>query len=276
MPSYLVLPAVAAVAWRFRHGVSARFALLARSQLAVSALLSLLAGWALPRIDLALVAVFGSLVAAEMAAFALAVRRLPPEQVPSVFSNTGFWAYPVTTAVVGPHALPLAVVYDILSSWRGGPIAWVLRRTAPTPQTRRTALVDYLPAVAFGLGLSAKLVAAPPDVPWQQPTAAALGLYGFALLGLSLPDRAPSTAQLRTGGRILIYRMGLPIAALGTLALAGVDVPAVGWVLACAPSLFSPLTFARMYGYEPRSASVGVIVTVPVALLLLAGIAVLA
>jgi predicted permease len=275
MPSYLVLPAVAVVAWRFRHGVSARFPLLARSQLAVSALLALLAGWALPRVGIALVAVFAALVVAEVVAFALAARRLPPEQVPSVFSNTGFWAYPVVTALVGPHALPLAVVYDILSSWRAGPIAWVLRRTAPTPQTRRTALVDYLPTAAFGAGLVLKLVAAPPDVPWQQPTAAALGLYGFALLGLSLPDRLPSRRQLLAGSRILLYRMGLPVAALGLLVVAGVDVPAVGWVLATAPSLFSPLTFARMYGYDPRSAAVGVVVTVPTAVVLLAGLAAL-
>lgn len=276
MPSYLVLPAVAVVAWRFRHGVSARFALLARSQLGVSALLALLAGWALPPIDAGTATVFAALACAEAVAFATASRRLPPEQVPAVFSNTGFWTYPVVTAVVGPHALPLAVVYDILSSWRAGPIAWVLRRGAPIPQQRRTALIDYLPAATFAAGLGLKLVGAPPDVPWQEPTAALLGLYGFALLGLSLPDRLPSAAQLRAGSRVLGYRVGLPVTVLAGLSVAGVRVPTLGWILACAPSLFAPVTFARMYGYEPRSAAVGVVVTVPTAVALLAVIATLA
>jgi hypothetical protein len=58
-------------------------------------------------------------------------------------------------------------------------------------------------------------------------------------------------------------------AVLGAATLAGIDFPPAVWILALGPIPTSVVSFARVYGYSPRTAATGLAISISVAIALL-------
>ncbi len=84
--------------------------------------------------------------------------------------------------------------------------------------------------------------------------AAAVGPFGFLLLGLSLsfePVVHRADELRRAAGALLIRFAGGPLALLATGALLGARVPHVFFLLAAMPPAFNILVLARVYDLRP-------------------------
>ncbi len=179
------------------------------------------------------------------------------------FANTGFVGYPLAQLAFGSSGLALAVIYDRLAwlvpaSSISTTIARVHgRRTLEvSPRHRVRALLANPPLHAFWLALALRAadVHVPGTTTARDLVGAAIGPYGFFLLGLSLTrERAPQRpAELRrAAGAIAIRFGGGPLALLGTGTLLGADVPGVFFLLAAMPSAFHVLILARVYDLRP-------------------------
>lgn len=190
----------------------------------------------------------------------------------ALYGNPGFWAVPATAALFGPRAAVVMATYDMLTQPRIALAVRFLRARAPTPQARRTGLVDYAPTALAVAGLGFGAVVTAPAVVAEVVVVlgTALSVVGAVLLGLGWPRggwlRTPRPA---TVARLLALHLTFVPALLAGAAIGGVDVPAGAWVLALGPMPLSMLSFARLYGYSARLAASATAASVALAMALL-------
>lgn len=265
-----------------RHRIGDHFRLLYRSQAAIlGAPLALLSGWSFVWQPTS-IGVLSALLIAELAALSFAltlVRRnhLSPVTGVAVTSNSGFWSTPIAGALFGPVGTAFAVVYDIVGAIRPFVIVRTLRGNAPERPSRRSALVDYLPAVALVIGLGLQLVAVAPDqlarlIPWL---ALIIGAIGFFALGAAMPATFPGGNDFKAALPVLPLRYLLPFLTLLLLLATGIEVPDGAWVIALAPNAFLVVAMARLYGYGRERAAAIPLLTVPLSAALLPVVAAL-
>lgn len=266
----LALAFLSGVLFRERIGDSFRF--LYRGQAAMlGAPLALLAGWSFVSRPTS-VGVIAVLLLAELGAVSVGLwllqrGRISPVTAVAATSNSGFWSTPIAGALFGAPGTAFAVVYDIVGAIRPFIIVRTLRKRAPETPSRRTALIDYLPAVALFVGLGLQFIRPVPPpaeaaLPWL---ALLLGGLGFFALGAAMPDRFPKRSDFAAGAPVIPLRFVLPFGAMLLLRGAGVDVPGGAWVIALAPNAFMVIAMARLYGYDRRKAAAITLLAVPIA-----------
>ncbi|WP_292005151.1 AEC family transporter [Chiayiivirga sp.] len=134
--------------------------------------------------------------------------------------NTSFLGYPLTEALLGPAALPYAVIYDqfgsflMLSTWG----LWVLARyggdARPTVRDIARRLLRFPPFIALAFALSL-MPAEPPVVIGailQRLSDALLPLVALAV-GLSLKFRLPRDELVPLGLGLALKLVLMPLAA---------------------------------------------------------------
>lgn len=279
---YVLLLVAFSMGVSFRKRIGHRFRLMYRGQaLVVGAPLAFLSGWSFVWRPTSVGVLFG-LLSAELASIFAALwfvrrERLSPVTAVATTSNSGFWSTPIAGALFGAPGAAFAVVYDIVGAIRPFIIVRTLRRRAAATPSRRSGLVDYLPAAALFAGLVMQLIRSLPDeltkvIPWL---ALVLGGVGFFALGAAMPDRFPARADFAVAAPVLPFRYVLPFATLLVLSLAGIEVPDGSWVVALAPNAFLAIAMARLYGYDRERAAAVPLLTVPISAALLPLVAVL-
>lgn len=273
---YLVLVVGFVLGFAARERIRDAFRTFYRAQAALlGAPLALLAGWSFAWRAMSLLALI-CLLAVELLTIAFALRQvrrggLSPVTAVASTSNSGFWSTPIAGAMFGPPGAAFAVVYDILGAIRPFIIVRTLRRKAPERPSRRSALVDYLPAAALILGLTLQLTRPVPPraedlIPWL---ALVLGAVGFFALGAAMPETWPHKDDFVAAAPVIPLRFTLPFLTMLALRTLGVDVPSGAWVVALAPNAFLVIAMARLYGYDRRRAAAVVLIAVPAATLML-------
>jgi hypothetical protein len=167
-------------------------------------------------------------------------------------SNTTYWSLPVGAVLFGPAGVAFVTVYEMLAAPRLAPALRRLQRHAPVTTTPGQCGGDLSPLVAvlFGLGMGAVLT------PWSWaagvllPLAVAGGVLGGIVFGLSVPAGGTHRDHLARGSAVVTARALLLPAPLLVLALFGVSVPAVAWVVVTGLAPFSTVILARLYGYD--------------------------
>ena len=250
------------------------FRLLFRGQLVLlTSTLALVVGWSLP---LGATAATGLIVllTAEVAALGfgtllLRKGRTTAPAVASAASNSGFWSIPVAGALFGPAGAAFAVLYDVASVPRGLLVTRTLRAYAPFRPSGRSAAVDYLPQIALLAGFGLRAWFSPPPVGDVLPAAGVVvGVVGFFLLGMAMPRRLPTGRDWSDALPAVALRFGVASSLCLAVRAAGVEVPAAVWVLALAPSPFSVVSMAGLYGYRRAQTAAIPLLTVPLAVAL--------
>jgi len=256
--------------WLQRH-----ITLLFRLQLAGGiGLLSVLAGWSF---DLSVrnVGAIGVLLFAQLLSVSVAARMFRHRTDGPLISfwmygNPTFWTAPVAAAAIGAEAAVFVIAYDMLTQARIALGVRFLRRHAPKSQSRGTALADYAPTYGALAGLLLGLVLPAPG--FIDTFVAALGIvmaaFGALLVGVAWPKRWIGTPQLAMALKGLALHLTL-VSAVLALASRVIDLPGAVWILALGPIPTSVVSFARLYGYSPRTAATGLALSVFVAIALL-------
>jgi predicted permease len=244
--------------------------------------LGFIAGWTFQASASSLVTLI-ALLATELTVITLAVRltaldRISPVHAVSATSNSGFWSIPIAGTLFGPSGAAFAIVYDIIGVLRPLLMVRILRKSAPEPPSRTSALADYAPDAALLIGLGLNIIGHAPDVVRNvlSVMAVALGLVGFALLGAAMPDRPPRKANFLAALPVIPLRFAAPVTMCLILRAFGIDVPSAAWVIALAPPAFRIVALARLYGYERAAATAIPLIAVPLAAALVPVAAVLA
>ena len=269
---YLLLLGAFSVGVGFRKKIGGRYQLVYRGQAAMlGAPLALLSGWSFEWRPTSL-GVLSCLLAAELGVISVALwlvshGRLSPVTAVASTSNSGFWSMPIAGALFGPSGTAFAVVYDIVGAARPFVIVRTLRKHARDEQTRRSAIVDYLPATSLLFGLVLQLVRPIPEtleaaVTWL---ALAVGVVGFFALGAAMSDRFPRKEDFAAAAPVIPLRFLFPLGSLVVLRALGVEVPGGAWVVALAPNAFLAIAMARLYGYDRRRAAAIPMLAVPIA-----------
>ena len=259
-----------------RRWLLTHISLLFRLQLGAGiGLLSVLAGWSFD-ISVRNLAALAVLLAAQLIAFAVATRLFRhrtdgPLLAFWTVGNPTFWTAPVATATLGAEAAVFIIAYDMLTQARIALMVRFLRAGAPKEQSARTAIADYAPTIGALTGLLVGLAIPAPDV--VDHLVAGLGiamsLVGFLLLGVSWPKRWIGRPQVAMTARTLAVHLTIVPALLGLATLAGVELPPAVWLLALGPIPTSVVSFARVYGYSPRTAATGLAISIGAAIALL-------
>jgi hypothetical protein len=257
--------------WLQRH-----IRLLFRAHLAGGiGLLSVLAGWSFDltvrNVGAIAVLLFAQLLSVSVAARVFRRRTDGPLIAFWMFGNPTFWTAPVAAAALGAEAAVFVIAYDMLTQARIALGVRYLRRRAPKPQSRGTALADYAPTYAAVAGLLVGLVLPAPDI--VESFVAGLGIVmagvGALLLGVAWPRRWIGKPQVALAVRGLALHWTLVAAVLAVASVAGVDLPGAVWILAFGPIPLSVVSFAQLYGYSPRTAATGLALSVAGAITLL-------
>ena len=257
-------------------GCSDTSALLFRVHLAGGiGLLSVLAGWSFElnvrNVGAIAVLLFAQLLSVSIAARVFRRRTDGPLIAFWMYGNPTFWTAPVAAAALGAEAAVFVIAYDMLTQARIALGVRYLRRRAPRPQSRGTALTDYAPTYAAVTGLLVGLVLPAPEI--VDTFVAGLGIVmagvGALLLGVAWPRRWIGKPQVAIALRGLALHWTLVAAVLAAASLAGVDLPGAVWILAFGPIPFSMVSFAQLYGYSPRTAATGLVLSVAGAIALL-------
>lgn len=195
---YLILAVALAAGIGFRVRIGDSFRRLYRGQAALlGAPLAVLAGWSFrwrPTSLLVLVVLLTvELGVISFALWLVSRARLSPATAVASTSNSGFWSTPIAGVLFGAPGAAFAVVYDIVGAARPFVIVRTLRKRAPETPSRRSALVDYLPATALIVGLVLQLLGPIPQgmkevIPWL---AVVLDAVGFFALGAAMPATFP-------------------------------------------------------------------------------------
>jgi hypothetical protein len=259
-----------------RRWLQQHIALLVRVQLAGGiGALAVLAGWSF---DLSVrnLAALAVLLTAQLTALAVAsriFRRRTDHALIAfwMFGNPMFWTAPVAVATLGTQAAVFIVAYDMLTQPRIALGVRLLRRHARVPQARNTALADYAPTLGAVAGLLlGRFVPAPDAVATLVAVlAVAMSAVGALLLGVAWPKRWIGRSQVAFSLRGLALHLTLVPAILAAATLAGVDLPGAVWLLALGPIPLSVVSFARLYGYSPRTAATGLALSLAAATALL-------
>ena len=269
---YLILALSLAIGIVFRVRIGDSFRKLYRGQaIVLGAPLALLAGWSFRWRPTSLW-VLAVLLAVELGVISFALwlvsrDRLSPVTAAASTSNSGFWSTPIAGALFGAPGAAFAVVYDILGAARPFLIVRTLRKRAPETPSRRSALVDYLPATALVVGLVLQLLGPIPEgareaIPWL---ALVLGGVGFFALGAAMPATFPRRDDFAAAAPVIPLRFVMPFLSLLLLRSFGVDIPSGAWVVALAPNAFLAIAMARLYGYDQRRAAAIPMLAVPIA-----------
>lgn len=167
--------------------------------------------------------------------------------------NTAFWVIPVAAWLAGPAGAVVAVLVDRLSTPMFALYTAMLRRSAPVPQRRSTALIDQMPFIAVVGGLLLHLLGPAPA--WTQsvtllavPILAAIGAAMFVGSTLHPSQRIDARPGLRRWVGLVALRVLLvmPIALVApTTAIRIV-------ALLCAFSIpaFGAVQRSSLYGYR--------------------------
>jgi hypothetical protein len=111
---------------------------------------------------------------------------------------------------------------------------------------------DLSPVVAALLGLGGRAVMAPSS--WAAgvllPLAVVGGVLGGVTFGLSIPNGGLIHDHIVRASAVVAARTLLLPAPLLVLALLGLYVPAVAWVVVTGLAPFSTVILARLYGYD--------------------------
>jgi len=257
--------------WLQRH-----ITLLFRLQLAGGiGVLSVLAGWSFD-LNVRNVGAIGVLLAAQLLSVSVAARlfrRRTDGPLISfwMYGNPTFWTAPVAAAALGAEAAVFVIAYDMLTQARIALGVRYLRRRAPKSQARGTALADYAPTYGALGGLLLGLVLPAPDS--VDTVVAALGIvmaaFGAMLVGVAWPKRWIGTPQVAITLRGLALHWTVVAGVLAAATAAGVEMPGAVWILALGPIPTSVVSFARLYGYSPRTAATGLALSVAGAIALL-------
>src|SRR3954447_17061943 len=233
--------------WLQRH-----VALLVRLQLAGGmAVLAVLSGWSF-ELSVGNVMAIGVVLCGQLAAVALAARLFARRTDGALiafwmYGNPTFWTAPVAAATLGAHAAVFVIAYDMLTQSRIAGGIKCLRHRAPKPQSPRTALTDYAPALGAVAGLLLGLVLPAPDVIATVVAAlgSAMAAVAALLLGVSWPKRWIGRPQVALTLRGLALHLTVLPATLAVATLAGVALPGVVWLLALGPIPLSVVSFAQ-------------------------------
>jgi hypothetical protein len=257
--------------WLQRH-----IALLVRAQLAGGiGALAVLAGWSfdLSARNLAAIAVLltGQLTALVVASRIFRHRTDHALIAFWMFGNPSFWTAPVAVATLGAQAAVFIVAYDMLTQPRIAMGVRLLRRHARVQQARSTALADYAPTIGAVAGLVLGRFVPAPEViaTLVAGLAVAMSAVGALLLGVAWPKRWIGRPQVALSVRGLALHLTLVPAILAAATLAGFDLPGAAWLLALGPIPLSVVSFAQLYGYSPRTAATGLVLSLAAAVALL-------
>jgi hypothetical protein len=215
---YALLGAAFLVGFIFRDRLERRYRLIYRGQaLLIGAPLGFIAGWTFETRASSLLTLL-ALLPTELAVIAFAVRlatvdRISPVHAVSATSNSGFWAIPIAGTLFGPNGAAFAIVYDIIGVLRPLLILRILRKSAPEPPSRTSALADYAPDAALLIGLVLGVLTQPPELARDVLSimAIGLGLIGFALLGAAMPDHPPRTPDFVAALPVIPLRFLAPV-----------------------------------------------------------------
>src|SRR4051812_3832554 len=257
--------------WLQRH-----IAVLVRMQLAFGiGLLAVLSGWSFD-VSVRNVSAIAVLLVAQLSAVAVGARLFRrrtdgPLLAYWMFGNPTFWTAPVAAAALGARAAVFVIAYDMLTQARIAAGVKYLRGRAPKSQSARTALADYAPTVGAVSGLLVGFVVPAPD--FVATIVAGLGIVmaavGAMLLGVAWPRRWIGRPQAAMALRGLAVHLTVVPAVVALATVAGISMPGVVWLLALGPIPLSVVSFAHLYGYSPRTAATGLVVSVGVAIVLL-------
>ncbi len=269
---YALLATAFLVGFLLRDRLETGYRTIFRAQAVIVGIpLSFVAGWTFETRASSLVTLL-ALLATELAVITAAVRlaardHLSPVHAVSATSNSGFWSIPIAGTLFGPAGAAFAIVYDIVGFIRPLLILRTLRRSAPEPPSRASALADYAPDAALAIGFILGALAEPPELARDVLSlfAVGLGLIGFALLGAAMPDRVPDKSNFVAALPVVPLRFVAPLTTCLVLRAIGVEVPAGAWVIALAPPAFRIVSLARLYGYERASATAIPLISVPIA-----------
>lgn len=183
-----------------------------------------------------------------------------------ILVNTGYLGYPMTVALLGPHALTHAVVYDQVVT---GPTMLTAgfavgaafgRGERPTLRSRATGFFTRNPpllAAVAGLIVPASL-APPPLVTAAHDVVDALLVVGFVVVGIYLSserreDRAPLLERPdRHVGIALLARFLVNPVLLGAVSLAGLAIPTAYLLEAMMPSAIGGLIVGHAFALDQR------------------------
>ncbi|GAA1823036.1 hypothetical protein HC028_15515 [Planosporangium flavigriseum] len=167
-------------------------------------------------------------------------------------SNTTYWSLPVATVVFGSAGVAFVTVYEMLTAPRVSPAIRRLQRHAPVATTLGQRSTDLSPVVAALVGLGVRAVTAPSS--WAAtvllPLAVAVGAFGAITFGLAVPAGRPVRRHLARASAVVVTRTLLLPAPLLVLALLGLSVPTVAWVVVTGLAPFNTVVLARLYGYD--------------------------
>jgi hypothetical protein len=167
-------------------------------------------------------------------------------------SNTTYWSLPAAALLFGSGGVAFVTVYEMLAAPRLAPAIRRLQRHAPVATTAGERSTDLSPAAAALLGLGARTVMAPSS--WAAavllPLAVTAGVLGGVTFGLSIPTGGPVRDHLARASAVVTGRALLLPAPLLLLALLGLYVPAVAWVVVTGLAPFNTVILARLYGYD--------------------------
>jgi predicted permease len=267
------------LAWRRR--LASVYALLMRVQIAGGlGALGLSAGWAFepsPGNVTALAVLLAAQTAAVLAGARLWRRRADGSLMAfALWGNPGVWGVPVTAALFGPRAAAWLAVYDMVFQPRIALGLRLLRRDAPTPQSRRTAFADYAPTALTCGGLALGAVVPAPGVVVHGVSALgiALATTGAVLLGIAWPPGPPvRTPALGNVARIAAVHFTVAPAIVAIACLSGLDLPPGMVLLLAGPAPLALVLFARLYGYSTRLGATALALSVAMAVALLPGAA---
>jgi predicted permease len=253
----LFLPLGVIVGLAIRRRVSEQvFRLLFRRVLVTLTLVrGCLAGWVFPG-ALSTIGVIAVVAGSEVLCAYVLARAGPCRHRPvagfAAHSNTGYWSLPLATVLFGPAGVAFVSVYEMLAAPRVAPAIRRLQRQAPTPTSAAERTTDLSPVVAglLGLGVRAVVPPSPGAARVLLPLAVAGGAVGAVSFGLSIPARRPVARYLTPASAVVAVRAVLLPAPLLVLALLGLYVPAVAWVVVTGLAPFNTVVLGRLYGYD--------------------------
>jgi hypothetical protein len=253
----LLLPLGAIIGLAVRGHVTDRaFRLVYRRVLVVLALVrGCLAGWVFQG-TLHMIGVIAVVAGSELLCARVLGAVGPPGHRPVAgfagHSNTTYWSLPVATLLFGSAGVAFVTVYEMLTAPRVAPAIRRLQRHAPAATTTGQRSTDLSPVVAALVGLGARAVVTPSS--WAAtmllPLAVAVGAIGAVSFGLSIPTGGPVRRHLARAWAVVAARALLLPAPLLVLALLGLYVPAVAWVVVTGLAPFNTVILARLYGYD--------------------------
>lgn len=185
----------------------------------------------------------------------------------SCFGNTGYMGYPVTAAVLGSSALPLAVFWDVFGTVFALVLVGLPVAARAASGAHRVNVIRELMTFPAVIALAAGLAARPLTLP--DPVSAGLDLLAnmvtpliMVSVGLSLAPRAV-TRSVADVALVGVIRLGVAPAlgfAIGDLVLGG-DALRVAALQAGMPTMMLALVVGERFGLDTEFIAAAIFVT---------------